>query len=548
MRDDSTEPMIQRNTALQLPGAARASQTIQAQADIQDTMKTLADQLLVLFDELPSAGLIRQERRAMSQHVQTYFRIADGVWEAIATDQLYELAGNRGYTIAADTLEQKLIQIHEACEQAKQNPKTRGGWLWRRRVKLYSQSLLEWKRCLDSGPGGGPTDATTCGRVLYRAHGRVGLAGISGFDHLLILALPALGILASLLLAFVYGAIGVVQGTQGNALVPTALSSLIALYILWFSTAGPSPLPVVVGYALARRQPAIFTRLLRGISVIDFKPGLLRRILRALLTILGTLLLAGLIALLALSIIFARTFFLDTHTGAMSSHGALASLLQNMPANSLSLDPTFAAILLPALCLVIIALFFLPFTLSVQARMTRALLAYPDRFPEARRYALRPAMELLSFHTITLFFIAVLAISFTNVGAAAILPALLPAVSWRFIVYVAAIVLPYLLLIDLPYRQGIARWRAARLRDLLMRRNEIARRLSRATPQPVDQNDMRVVQDYLTWQYYRTLEGEVKETSTAPFSIEGRALALALTILTGILLDQINQLLHSLLQ
>src|SRR5579885_3211809 len=144
MRDDSTEPMIQRNTALQLPGAARAAQTIQAQADIQDTMKTLADQLLVLFDELPSAGLIRQERRAMKQHVQTYFRIADGVWEALATEQLYELAGNRGYTVAVDTLEQKLIQIHETCEQIKQNPKARGGWLWRRRVRLYSQSLLEW--------------------------------------------------------------------------------------------------------------------------------------------------------------------------------------------------------------------------------------------------------------------------------------------------------------------------------------------------------------------------------------------------------------------
>ena len=547
MRDDSTEPMIQRNTALQLSGAARAAQTIQAQANIQDTMKTLADQLLVLFDELPSAGLIHQERRPMSQHVQTYFRIADGVWEALATDQLYELAGNRGYTVAVDTLEQKLIQIHEMCEQMKQNPKARGGWLWRRRVKLYSQSLLEWKRCLDSGLAGGPTDATTCGRVLYRAHGRVGLAGISGFDHLLIIALPALGILASLLLAFVYGAIGVVQGNQGNALVPTALSSLIALYILWFSTAGPSPLPVVVGYALSRRQPAIFTRLLRGISVIDFKPDLLRRILRALLTLLGTLLLAGLIALMALSIIFARAFFLDTHTGAMSSHGALASLLQSTPASSVSLDPTFTAILLPALCLGIIVLFFLPFTLSVQARLTRALLAYPEHSPEARRYALRPALELLSFHTITLFFIAVLAISFTNVGAASILPASLPSVSGRFIVYVAAIVLPYLLLIDLPYRRGIASWRAARLHDLLLRRNEVARRLSRVTPQPVDQNDLRVVQDYLTWQYYRTLEGEVKATPTAPFSLEGRALALALTILTGILLDQINQLLHGLM-
>lgn len=303
----------------------------------------------------------------------------------------------------------------------------------------------------------------------------------------------------------------------------------------------------MVGYALGRRQPAIFTRLLRGISVIDFKPGLLRRLLRALLTILGTLLLVGLIALLALSIFFARAFFLDMDTGAMSSHGALATLLQSTLASYVSLDPGVTALLLPALCLGSIALFFLPFTLTVQARMTRALLAYPSRSPEARRYALRPAMELLSFHTITIFFIAVLAISFTNVGAVSILPASLPYVSWRSIIYVTALLLPYLLLIDLPYRRGIARWRATRLHDLLLRRNEIARRLNRVTPQPVDQNDLRVVHDYLTWQYYRTLEGETKETPIAPFSIEGRLLALALTILTGILLDQINQLLHGLM-
>ena len=70
LRDEPTEPMVQRNTSVTLPGAARAAQIMQAQVDAQETMTTLADQLLVLFDEIPSAGLIRQHRRAMGQHRQ----------------------------------------------------------------------------------------------------------------------------------------------------------------------------------------------------------------------------------------------------------------------------------------------------------------------------------------------------------------------------------------------------------------------------------------------------------------------------------------------
>ncbi len=547
LRDGPTEPMIQRGALLPMPGAARAAQTIQAEEDVQDTMKTLADQLLVLLDEIPGAGRIQQERRVMHQHVQTYFHIADGVWEALASDQMYELTNNRAYTVAVDTLEQKLIKIHETCMQAKQDLNARGGWFWRRRVRLYSQSLLDWKRCIESGAGGGFFDTTACGRLLYRAHGRVGLAGLSGFNYLLVRSLPILGVLASLLLTLVFGAVAVTQNAQGHSLVPTVLSALIALYILWFSTTGPSPLPVVVGYALERRQPNLFIRALRVTGVTEIKPGPLRRSLRVLLTILGTLFLAGLLALLALSILLARAFFLNPHNSAAPDiKSSMTTLLQSSISPLSQLDPKLLIIALPVLCLSMIALFFLPFTLSVQARMTRVLLAHPERSAEARRYALRPALELLSFHTITLYFAALLANSFWNFGADSIWPAL-PVITWRLLVYIAALALPYLLLIDLPYRQGITRWRATRLRDLMRRRLEIAQRLSHATPQPADQTDLRAIQDYLTWQYYRTQEEEVRATPSAPFSIERGVLALALTIITGFLLDWVNGFLHGLL-
>jgi hypothetical protein len=541
--------MVHQSTALTLPGAARAAQIMQAQIDAQETMSTLADQLLVLFDEIPPAGLIRQQGRAMSQHVQTYFRIAESVWEALAAEQLHELTSNAAYSITADALEQKLIQIHEACQQAEHHPKARGGWLWRRRVRHYSRALLDWKRCMDSGSPGSLPDPTACGRALYRAHGRVGLAGLHGFNYLLVICLPTLGILASLLLAALFGAMNVLLPTNlPKSLTPTILAALSALFILWFSTTGPSSLPLIVGYAVTRRKSILFTQTLRASISARLSPGPLRIFLRGLLTLLGTLCTLALLGIIALTVFAAQSFLSTSHTGsAQDIAGYMNSLILTYLGQNFQLDPVAFLLLVPIVGLVIVTLFFLPFTFTVQAGLTRALFTHPTSSPQARRYALQPALELLSFHSITLLFLAVLANSIANLGVASVLPSGWPLVSQSVVVYVAALIVPYVLLVDLPFREGMARWRSARLHDLTLRRSEIAQRLSRSQPQATDQTDLRTFQDYIIWQYYYTQEGEVKDTSAAPYSWQRLALWLVLAIIGGIALDQINQLLHSLI-
>ncbi len=548
LREESTEPMIQRNSALILPGAARAAQAIQAQADAQETMSTLADQLLVLFDEIPSAGRIRQHRRAMDQHVQTYFRIADTVWEAMATDQLEALASNAGYSVVADALEQRLIQIHEDCQRAKQDPTARGNWLWRRRVRLYSRSLLEWKRCIAPSGSSSFPDPTACGRALYQAHGRVGLAGLNVYDYLLVIGLPILGIATSLLLAFLFGAMDVLALTNlPQSLTPTILAGLSALYILWFSTTGPSALPLLVGYALTRRQGLLFTRTLRASVNAKTGAGPLYIILRVLLTTLGTLCVIALIGLAVLTGFVLRAFFADTAAReGLDIGGYMTSFVQTNLGLPFQIEPVFFTLLFPVICLALLAVFFLPFTLSVQTRLVSALIGQPARSPEARRYALRPALELLWFHTVTLLFAALLANSFYDLGADSVLPPGWPFVSARLLVYLGALVLPYVLLIDLPFRRGIARWQSIRLHHLGLRRNEIAQRLSRSQPQATDQTDLRTLQDYVIWQYYRTQETEVKDVSPAALSIQRRVLALLLAVPGAVALDWINQLLHTL--
>jgi hypothetical protein len=537
LQEGPTEPnTLQGGMPTLLPAPA------QGQPSVRETMLTLADQLLVLFDELPSAGLIRSERRKLHQHVQTYLRLADGAWEALAEHQMEDLSSNPTFTAAVDALEQRLVLLHETCERARQDPGARGGWLWRRRVRLYSRALLEWKRCLDSGPDTPTDDVSQCGRVLYRAHGRVGLAGINGMNHLLVLLLPLLGVLTSLGLAGVLGAINFTQHTPASYFVPPALAVLSALYILWFNFAGPAPLPLVLGYAFERREALYFAKAQRVPRVLASHLGPLRSLLRAFLTSVGALFLPGLLGMLVLTVLFAYAFFTNPTgpttqdvPGAMTAafSAALGGLLPQQ-------DPLLLTLALPLFSLLAIALIFLPFTLTVQIRLSLELLGHPAHGPEIRRSHLLPALQLLLFHTITVFLLVILATSVFQAGDIVILPDVLPILTVRALSYVGALILPYLVLIDLPFRRGIARWRAARLSELRSNRATVRQGVNQTLPQVGNQAELWQLQEQVSWLFFRAQEAEVKEVSSTPFSTEGRLLALALTIVTGFLLNQLN--------
>jgi hypothetical protein len=306
----------------------------------------------------------------------------------------------------------------------------------------------------------------------------------------------------------------------------------------------------VIGYALARRRSMPFAKTLRTTGALDQRPGALRGILRGFLTTIGTLFVVGLASLLTLAVFLTRDLFATLHNGvAQHVSVSLTNLLQTTSGQTLAANDAYAlTIALPMICLLFVALFFLPFTLSVQGRLSRELIRHPLRSAEARRYALRPALDLLLFHTITLLLLALLVNIAFNLGAGSVLPPSFPSLSARLLIYLAALILPYLLLIDLPYREGIARWRGTKLRELGLRRNEIAQRLSRAQPQALEQADLRTIQDYVTWQYYLTQESDIKQTPSTPFPIERWLLVLVLIILVGIALDQLNGLLYGVLQ
>jgi hypothetical protein len=108
-----------------------------------------------------------------------------------------------------------------------------------------------------------------------------------------------------------------------------------------------------------------------------------------------------------------------------------------------------------------------------------------------------------------------------------------------------AAVLPYLLLIELPYRLGLQRWQQRWLQNLTSRRAELEshmRRLSAADPRSGEQNaseeNLRAMQyDLVLLQFYRNKIEETERTPTAPFALRHVLALLAVGIVLAIAVD-----------
>ena len=493
------------------------------------------------------AGLVIQFN--LHQSLQRYFQLATQLWEAAAADHIEELAHNTAYQAAVTILEHQLERLQELCQITKQDPHARGSWRWQRQVRLYRRALDEWLRCLGEDPSTMFSDPTECGRILYRAQGCLGLASCNGFDYALIKSLQVLNVLISLFLLLVLAILMVeflthdsqVLGTQLLETIVTLLVLLFApVYLLWLSAMGTS-LPVIMGYALTREQapdaarpgPAGKARSQISGSFQSFFRACLRippklwnispRLLRYWLRVWGVL--GGLVLLLLAVLLFS-----------------------SVPPDPLWIDSvaiyilTFSVFYTSALFLIIV-----PFTLTMQAQMCRELITHPQRPPEARRSAVRPAIKLLSFHTISFLAIALTVLHFVPAFgslAAPVSSALPSFITLRQVIYLPGLVLLYLLCLEFPYRWGVRRWEACQLSELAGLRKEFDRRLSQAPSQPADRKEQSSTQDdYARWQYYRDQEEEVKKTQPGLFSLVQQGWILLITFATSFLLDQAKNLL-----
>ncbi len=437
-------------------------------------------------------------------------------------------------------LEQQIEQLEELCHNAKQTSHARRSRRGQRRVRLYRRALEAWlDDCLGNDPSAMLSNPTECGRILYRAQGYLGLASCNGFDFVLIKSLQTLEVLVSLLsLLFLVWFVGQSPASLGDSIPLTIGVSLISLfipvYLLWFSSIGIS-LPVMMGYALTRQrapgavqpgrkvrtqffslfQPFFHTCVSIPHKMWNMSHYLLRYWLRVWSVFGGALLFLALFS----------AIIVDSPSDVGVQGFALIA---------------FVAVAFSLFCIPICFFITLPFTLTMQAQMWGELV-HPQRSPEARRSAVRPAIKLLSFHIICFLAIALAVLNLVppfNSPAALITSGPFSFYPLHQAVYLLGVALLYLLGLELPYRWGLRNWKNRRLDELAKRRKGVDRRLSQALSATALEKELSFIQeDYVRWQYYLTQEKDIKQTLPGPFSLVQHMGALLLTLASSYLIN-----------
>jgi len=171
--------------------------------------------------------------------------------------------------------------------------------------------------------------------------------------------------------------------------------------------------------------------------------------------------------------------------------------------------------------------------------MSRELRDHPQRPPEARRFAMRPAMKLLSFNTICCLIITIAVLNL--VPAFKFREANVPLGSLTVnlghqIAYVVVVVWLYWRYLGGPYRRGLRHWKTRRLGELAILRTWLDRRLSQVpSSSPVGKEPSSVQDDYTLWEYYRAQEEDVKRISLKPFTLVQRGGGLLITLISAVL-------------
>jgi hypothetical protein len=533
--DKQTPPIV---TGAPAPGP-REDATLTAQVrSVQspDVARQAMSELGVLareLDALPSAlveaGLARTHLRDYLEVVQDYLDLCRYAWEAVAEEQLEQVGAEAEYRRRAVAVARGVQRLRQACAQATGGGKTRPPrflpLLWRRRVFLVRQGLGVWQQALDPAP-----NPLLMGRALFALQGYVGLASAGGMELALLdlLLSTTLALLGLLTLGTLFLVVASMYG--GGSVTQTATFAIIAafcafgwLITLIFGVANPLPLGRMLGASVfvPARSACLGWRGSQWVALL-LRVWWLAICGLALLLVPASLALGG----VALS----RLEPLGTPTTAFQALAIAGVTL-------------YVTLVLPAIVAAIaLLLLAIPFDAVTLARFAREMAGNVRWVPAARRYALRPALAVVIF--VTMLLLAATWYVSTNLGweRTALLQVdfafIHLTMTWRGLAFMVVAALPYLLLLDLPYRIGTGRWRTQRLADLESRRLDLESQVRRLATQPATEELLRAMQyDLVLLQFYRGQIDEARKTPTAPYRIEGRVLAVALSIVGALLLD-----------
>lgn len=497
-------------------------------------LAVLSRELIALPALLEASGLARSNRRSYFNAVQAYVGLARLSWEAVAEERLEQSGAEPEYRQQAIAVARRVSQLQQECRTLSANTAfqlpRKVPSLWRRRTRLARRGLNAFQDRIAATP-----DALTMGRGLFALRGYAGLAAGRRFE-LGLLSTLLTTTLSLLVLAGLGGAFAIAAALAGPGIVSAqAIALELAFVLAWVcvllvGTRGPLPLDLLLG-------ASVFS-ITRSTRNIKSGSPVVAGLLRAWWIVVGVL---GPLATLAAFGLGVRDIVQAgppaTPSDPIQATALAASLLLTafLPAAMVS----FAALLLLAL----------PVYLVTLLRGAAELAGGASWIAGARRYALAPVLAALVPITGALLVGVWLATTAAGWQQSILLAVSLNgatlSLTLRGLALFLALALPYLLLVELPYRGGMAHWRRSWLHDLTERRADVeshVRRLSVPDPesgtQDTSDENLRAMQyDMVLLQFYQSKMDDVRHTPGSPYALASVVFALVVFAIVALALD-----------
>jgi hypothetical protein len=530
------EPVSPDGRPITLTGKLRNLQPPDVARQAIDELHVLANELDKIPELLESSGLASSRRQLWMQVALGYLGLAHRSWDAVAAELLEEVGAEPPYRQNAVLLARQMIALQRESQLAVASgplfPARRRPFLWRRRTRLARDGLNAWRLAVSN-----PPQPERMGHGLFQLRGSLGLASASALelpllDFLLGGVNLALGSLILGLVLLLPAAMNAGQSGYATALIVAALGvTLVWALTLLLTVAGQAPLAQLIGASLY--APSHTVR--NGRHGSPLLAGLLRA--WTALVLLGNV--GALVVVLG-------SLALRLYQAGFAAPQAPVDWLATV-GRPLTLLAAPAALVMT----VALALIALPLLLLSVYRLAAEMFWHRAWVPAARRYTLTPALTLIAFLTSLLLAGALALAGQLRLDHQTLLDVsgdVSAQLTWRFPLVALALLLPYIALLEVPYRVGMRRWRRYWLTALMQRRVELEahlRRLSAADPKTGEQDtteeNLRAMEyDLVLLQFYRAKLDETTHISEAPFSRRRTLLLLTALLLIALVIDSVG--------
>lgn len=520
-----------------MTASLRAQKRAEAAQSAITELSVLTEQLLELPERLAQVNLVSLRARQLQEAMEAYADLARLAWDGMASGHLQATAATPLYRQRAVAVTRRVSRLQQ--EAATSRPigpealvmlapaqrRARTGPLWKMRVRLYTDALLQWRAGLGVSTNT-PPSVVALGVALEDLRAAVGLAGMGSGNLALMRFVSLLGLILGGV--FATGYVSAAASALTLHLLPSATRmTVVALFLLlawsyslWISAVSNLSLGKLMGAARWRLHEA------GNESALGILNG-------------WRWFTAGLTLILGLGAIGGAGWLLRAE---VQPDGALRTI-RDLP---MGLAVLTTAPVLPVVVALTGVLLLMPFIIALPSTVTygimlsRDLARDPNRVPMARRVLVRPALHIATLHLLFLLtgVLGLLLALHTTLTAFFISSAF--SFSTLSLIVVGIIVAVYLFGIELPLRRGNARWKNARLGELATQKQEVANRLALLDPDPALAQDVPAVQyDVARLQFLKFQEDDIRRTKTGGARAGTQIVALLIVLATGLLAENV---------